>query len=92
MTIKQRRARASRAAKQRGIIKAVKGLLKKTNPSAKITGARIVKLKGGGLTIRPLRANPAKAKCAVCGASRAEHKGRRMGHSYIAPGTKWRRA
>ena len=58
MTIKQKRARASRAAKQRGIVKAVKGLLKKTNPSAKITGARVVKLRDGGLKITPIKANP----------------------------------
>ena len=57
MTIKQKRARASRAAKTRGIIKAVKGLLKKTNPAAKITGASVVKLKGGVLKITPIRQN-----------------------------------
>ncbi len=57
MTKKQRSARASRAAKQRGIVKAVKGLLKKTNPSAKITGARVVKLRDGVLKITPIKAN-----------------------------------
>jgi len=57
MTIKQKRARASRAAKNRGIVKAVKGLLKKTNPSAKITGARVVKLRDGVLKITPIKAN-----------------------------------
>ncbi len=57
MTKKQRSARASRAAKQRGIIKAVRGLLKKTNPSAKIVGARVVKLKDGVLKITPVKAN-----------------------------------
>ncbi len=58
MTIKQKRARASRAAKTRAIVKAVKGLLKKTNPSAKITGAKVVKLRDGVLKITPVRSNP----------------------------------
>ncbi len=57
LTKKQRSARASRAAKQRGIVQAVKGLLKKTNPSAKITGARVVKLRDGVLKITPIKAN-----------------------------------
>jgi hypothetical protein len=57
MTKSQKRAKASRAAKQRGIVQAVKGLLKKTNPSAKITGARVVKLRDGVLKITPIRAN-----------------------------------
>lgn len=51
----QKRARAAKSSKQRGIVKAVRALLKKTNPSAKISGARVVKLKGGGLTIRPIK-------------------------------------
>jgi hypothetical protein len=57
LTKAQQRARASRAAKQRAIVKAVKGLLKKTNPSAKITGARVVKLRDGVLKITPIKAN-----------------------------------
>jgi len=60
MTKTQRRVRAASSAKKRGILKAVRTLLKKTNPSAKITGARVAKLKGGGLTIRPIKANRAK--------------------------------
>ncbi len=55
-TAKRNRAAASR--KKTGLIKAVRSLLKKANPSARITGARVVKLKGGGLTIRPIKANP----------------------------------
>ncbi len=87
MTIKQKRARASRAAKTRSIVKAVKGLLKKTNPSAKITGARVVKLKGGALRITPIKANPSKrgltageiyAMKAVYGPNWANMKGRAL--------------
>lgn len=57
MTKKQKSAKASRARKNSGIVKAVRSLLKKTNPSAKITGARVVKLKGGALRITPIKAN-----------------------------------
>ena len=87
MTIKQKRARASRAAKQRGITKMVKGLLKKTNPSAKITGARVVKLKGGVLKITPVRDNPGKVdKCVLCGRSWKAHQSKRLGHRFIPKG------
>ncbi len=53
----QKTAAASRKRKQNGLVKAVKNLLKKSNPSAKITGARLVKLKGGALRITPIKAN-----------------------------------
>jgi hypothetical protein len=56
MTKKQRRAKGRTAARKRGIVGAVKTLLKKVNPSARISGARVVKLKGGGVTIRPIKA------------------------------------
>ncbi len=45
-----------------GLVKAVKTLLKKANPAARISGASVVKLKGGGLTIRPIKANAAKRR------------------------------
>lgn len=53
----QRKAKAKTAARKRGIVQAVKALLKKTNPSAKISGARVVKLTGGVLKITPIKAN-----------------------------------
>jgi hypothetical protein len=56
MTKKQRRAKGRTVARKRGIVGAVKTLLKKVNPSARISGARVVKLKGGGVTIRPIKA------------------------------------
>ncbi len=59
MTKTAKRARAAVSRKKTGILKAVRSLLKKTNPSAKITGARVARLKGGGLTIRPIKANAA---------------------------------
>jgi len=58
----QKRAHAAKRAKQSRLAKAVKGLLKQTNPTAKITGARVARLKGGGLTIRPIKANPGGLK------------------------------
>ena len=57
MTKKKRSASASRARRKTGIVKAVRSLLKKTNPSARISGARVVKLKGGALRITPIKAN-----------------------------------
>ena len=60
MTKTQRKAKARTSARKRGIVGAVKTLLKKLNPSARISGARVVKLKGGGLTIRPIKANKAR--------------------------------
>jgi hypothetical protein len=60
-TKSQKRARAAKSAKQRGIIKAVRGLLKKTNPSARIVGAKVVKLKDGVLKITPVKANRGRA-------------------------------
>ena len=65
MTKKQERTRAATSRKRTGIVKAVKTLLKKTNPSARISGARVVKLRGGGLTIRPVKANPVRRKRAA---------------------------
>ena len=60
MTKTKRRAKARTTARKRGIVGAVKTLLKKVNPSVRISGARVVKLKGGGLTIRPIKANKAR--------------------------------
>jgi hypothetical protein len=57
MTKTAQRARASKQAKNRGIVKAVRSLLKKTNPSARISGAKMVRLKGGVLKITPIKAN-----------------------------------
>lgn len=51
----QKRAKARTAAKKRGLVQAVHALVKKLNPTAAISGARVVKLKGGGLTIRPIK-------------------------------------
>ena len=60
MTKTQRKAKARTSARKRGIVGAVKTLLKKVNPSVRISGARVVKLNGGGLTIRPIKANKAR--------------------------------
>jgi hypothetical protein len=57
----QKRAKARTAAKKRGIASAVRSLLQKTNPSAAISGARVVKLKGGALKITPVKSNPRAA-------------------------------
>ncbi len=62
MTKAQKSAKAARSRKRTGIMKAVRSLLKKTNPSAAITGARVARLKGGGLTIKPIKANRAKGR------------------------------
>ncbi len=62
LTKTAKRAKAAASRKKTGIIKAVRSLLKKANPSAKISGARVVKLKGGGLTIRPIKANSSKRR------------------------------
>ena len=51
------RARAAVSRKKTAILKSVKSLLKKVNPSAAITGASVVKLKGGALKITPIKAN-----------------------------------
>lgn len=53
----QKRLNAKRAARKRSIAKSVRALLKKANPSAKITGAEVVKLKGGALRITPIKSN-----------------------------------
>jgi hypothetical protein len=57
-----RRARASKRAKHRGIIKSVAALLKKANPAMKTAGASIQRLKGGVLKITPIKANRARSK------------------------------
>jgi hypothetical protein len=56
----QRRAKARNAAKKRGIVEAVHALVKKLNPTAKITGAEVVRLKHGVLKITPVKANAGK--------------------------------
>jgi len=53
----QKRVKARNTARKRGIVQAVKQLLQKTNPAARITGASMVKLKGGTLKITPIKAN-----------------------------------
>jgi hypothetical protein len=50
--------KAARQRKKSGIAKDVRALLKKVNPSAAISGAKVVKLKGGALKITPVKSNP----------------------------------
>lgn len=85
----QKRANASKRSKLKRVAKALKTYLAQQNPGMKLAGAAIQKLKGGVIKITPIKANAA-GKCAVCGESKAAHKGRRMGHSYISGGTHFR--
>lgn len=58
----------------RGVVKALRTLLKKANPAARITGASVVKLKGGVLKITPIKGNPGGGVYSV------EHSGGRWGN------------
>ena len=55
LTKAQRKVAASKAAKKRGLAKALQGLLKKVNPSMKCAGAQLKKNKGGSITIIPVK-------------------------------------
>jgi hypothetical protein len=57
LTKKQRKAKAARTAKKRGLAKAASALMKKINPAVVRTssGFRTKRLKGGGVSIIPLK-------------------------------------
>lgn len=55
MTKAQRKQKARTAAKKRGIAKAVKGLLSKVNPGKKVHAVKVRRLKGGGVSIHPVK-------------------------------------
>lgn len=86
-----KREKTRKASVERRVAAALAKFLKQANPAMKTAGAAIQRLKGGVLKITPIKANAAGKKCAVCGQSMAAHKGKRMGHSYVAQGTKWSR-
>ena len=61
MTKAQRRAKAKRAGAERRKMNACKVFLKKMNPSRKLPGAvRVKRLKGGGISITPVKVKKAK--------------------------------
>ena len=56
MTKKQRKAKARSGARKRRIAKAAGALLKAVrNPGKKIFGVRVTRLKGGGVSIKPVK-------------------------------------
>jgi hypothetical protein len=52
----ERAVKAQKASKQRRIVVALKKFLEKANPAMKTAGASVTRLKGGGFTIRPIKA------------------------------------
>lgn len=59
MTKAQRKARAKRAGAVRRKANAVKAFMRKMNPGKKAPVAvRVKRLKGGGISVTPLKANP----------------------------------
>lgn len=90
MTKKQKRTRAAAGARKRSLAKAVRSLLKKANPSAKITGAKVVKLKGGALRITPIKDNPRSSFDSESAAERfAGHIGRHQRAKIVKKGNKY---
>lgn len=55
LTKKQRSARAKRAGAIRRKVKAVAQFMKKINPGRKVNAVRLKRLKGGGVTIIPIK-------------------------------------
>ena len=53
----QKRAKAKTAATKRKVASALATFLKKTNPGAKLAGARVQKLGGGVIKITPIKLN-----------------------------------
>ena len=62
MTKLQKRVKAHNAARKRGIAKSAGALLKRLNPAKRITEFRVRRLKGGGVTVVPLKKNAASKK------------------------------
>ena len=52
----QKREKAKKASAQRRVALALAKFLKQANPAMKTAGATVTRLKGGGLTIRPIKA------------------------------------
>ena len=52
----QKREKARKASVQRRVAVALAKFLKQANPAMKTAGATVTRLKGGGFTIRPIRA------------------------------------
>jgi len=61
----QKREKARKASVQRRVASALAKFLKQANPAMKTAGATVTRLKGGGFTIRPIKANPADGKYGV---------------------------
>jgi hypothetical protein len=55
-TKKQKREKAAKTAAKRRVAVALAKFLKQANPAMKTAGARVTRLKGGGFTIRPIKA------------------------------------
>ena len=52
----QRLRESTKRGKAKRISTALKNFLRKANPAAKYAGATVTRLKGGGFTIRPIKA------------------------------------
>jgi UDP-N-acetylglucosamine:LPS N-acetylglucosamine transferase len=55
-TKKQKREKSRKASVQRRVAVALAKFLKQANPAMKTAGATVTRLKGGGFTIRPIKA------------------------------------
>jgi hypothetical protein len=56
----QKREKTRKASVQRRVASALAKFLKQANPAMKTAGASVTRLKGGGFTIRPIKANKAR--------------------------------
>jgi hypothetical protein len=52
----QKREKVRKASVQRRVASALAKFLHQANPAMKTSGAKVTKLKGGGFTIRPIKA------------------------------------
>jgi len=52
----QKREKARKASVKRRVATALANFLKQANPGSKATSAKVTRLKGGGFTIRPIKA------------------------------------
>lgn len=64
-TKKQKREKARKASVQRRVAVALAKFLKQANPAMKTAGASVTRLKGGGFTIRPIKANAGKGRVTI---------------------------
>jgi hypothetical protein len=62
VTKTQKRANASKRSKAKRMANALRKYLKTVNPAMNLSGAAVVKLKGGAIKITPIKANRARGR------------------------------